>query len=114
MRTGREQKRSRTVVAHMVIRHIAPSYDHPVGGEGAFMTEHGHLSLRWTNDGPGIARDVRISNISVSNGPKALTEAMQRFLMEVLFINNGITYLAKPHYVSEPILNVDLTDGEYR
>ncbi len=25
------------------------------------------------------------------NGPKALTEAMQRFLMEVLFINNGIT-----------------------
>ena len=91
----REAEETPHVHAHMIDHRISVQ-DHTAE----------YLSLNITNDGPGVAREVEISNIAVENVPDDVALDVRDYLSTIPFIKYKATYLAKPNYLEAPVIEV--------
>ena len=64
------------------------------------------LRLTLSNRGPGIAYDIKITNIVVENLPSQLANNFKASLENVPFIRYPASYLANPNYFGEDIIEI--------
>ncbi len=73
----------------------------------------GRLNLVIKNDGPGIAHNIKIENISVDGTPNEdIAKQIVSALNSIPFIKYGINYLAPPNFLEEEIIEIDYINND--